>query len=118
MRAGAAEPHPLAWRDGALRLRVRLKMLGSTRRDVIQAGDVDPNDARPDGCNREENEALPDGPDGCGMGARRTFVAATGKARAQARRRSASATTLQNLTHTRDAHSRITAAASDATGEN
>src|SRR6266404_4930482 len=35
MRAGAAEPIPLAWRDGPLRLGVRLKMLGSTWIGVI-----------------------------------------------------------------------------------
>src|SRR5437868_4687538 len=65
-------------------LRDRLKMLGATRSGVIQAGDVDRQDTRPDRRHREEDQALPDGPDGRGMGAHRSLAAATGEARTQA----------------------------------
>src|SRR6266446_6474113 len=65
-------------------LRDCLKMLGATRSGVIQAGDVDRQDTRPYRRHREEDQALPDGPDGCGMGAHQTLAAATGEARTQA----------------------------------
>ena len=47
---------------------------------MIQAWDVEPSDARPDGRDREEDQALPERPDRRGMVVDRRVAAATGQA--------------------------------------